>query len=101
MRLGLGQTNGPTLTPSLRMAELTARRCKYLLDGDLVLAGRRHTGTGRVEIEHHDPEIVPRLKTLGCRMEIVQYRTRVFVPDASVMGRLLEAYPVLVRRETR
>ena len=101
MRLGLGQTNAPTLTPSQRMAELTARRCKYLLDGDLVLAGRRHMGTVRVEIEHRDPEIVPRLKTLGCRTEIVQYRTRVFVPDAGVMGRLLEAYPVLVRRETR
>ena len=88
------------MTPGERMAELMARRCKYLLDGDLVLAGRRHMGTVRAEIEHRNPEIVARLKTLGCLTEIVQYRARVFVPDAATLGRVLDAYPVLVRRET-
>jgi len=77
-----------------------ARRAKYLLDGDLVLSGRRHMGAVRAEIEHRDPEIVARLKTLGCVTEIVQYRARVFVPDAATLGRVIGAYPVLVRHET-
>ncbi len=100
MKLGLGRSDVPRMTPGERMAELMARRCKYLLDGDLVLAGRRHMGTVRAEIEHRNPEIVARLKTLGCLTEIVQYRARVFVPDAATLGRVLDAYPVLVRRET-
>ncbi len=101
MRLGLGRDDAAArMTPAERMRELLARRCKYLLDGDLVLAGRRHMGTMRVEVEHRDPESVERLKALGCRSEIVQYRTRVYVPDAAAMGRLIEAYPVVVRHDT-
>ena len=100
MKLGLGRSNIPKMTPGERMAEITARRCKYLLDGDLVLSGRRHMGTVRAEIEHRNPEIVARLKTLGCLTEIVQYRARVFVPDAATLGRILDAYPVLVRHDT-
>ena len=99
MKLGLGASDVPKMTPGERMAELTARRSKYLLDGDLVLSGRRHMGAVRAEIEHRNPEIVARLKTLGCVTEIVQYRARVFVPDAATLGRVLDAYPVLVRHE--
>ena len=101
MKLGLGRSDIPKMTPGERMEEIMARRCKYLLDGDLVLAGRRHMGTLRAEIEHRNPEIVARLKTLGCLTEIVQYRARVFVPDAATLGRVLDAYPVLVRHDTR
>ncbi len=100
MKLGLGRSDAGKLTPAERMAELMARRAKYLLDGDLVLSGRRHMGAVRAEIEHRDPEIVARLKTLGCVTEIVQYRARVFVPDAATLGRVIGAYPVLVRHET-
>ena len=65
-----------------------------------MLSGRRHMGAVRAEIEPRDPEIVARLKTLGCVTEIVQYRARVFVPDAATLGRVLGAYPVLMRHET-
>ncbi len=101
MKLGLGTSAAGKLTPGERMEELISRRCKYLLDGDLVLAGRRHMGTVRAEIEHRSPEIVPRLKALGCLTEIVQYRARVFVPDATTLGRVIDAYPVLARHETQ
>ena len=101
MKLGLGTSAAGKLTPGERMEELISRRCKYLLDGDLVLAGRRHMGTVRAEIEHRSPEIVPRLKALGCLTEIVQYRARVFVPDAATLGRVIGAYPVLARNETQ
>ncbi len=102
MKLGLGRTGGTVhATPGERMRELLARRCLYLLDGDLVLAGRRHMGTMRVEVEHRNPEIVGDLKALGCRSEIVQYRTRVYVPDAATLGRLLDAHPVVVRHDKR
>ena len=100
MKLGLGTSAAGKLTPAERMEELISRRCKYLLDGDLVLSGRRHMGIVRAEIEHKSPEIVARLKALGCLTEIVQYRARVFVPDAATLGRVIGAYPVLVRHET-
>ncbi len=101
MKLGLGTSGAGKLTPGERMDELISRRCKYLLDGDLVLAGRRHMGTVRAEIEHRNPEVVARLKSLGCLTEIVQYRARVFVPDAATLARVIDAYPVLARHETQ
>ncbi len=100
MKLGLGTSAAGKLTPAERMEELISRRSKYLLDGDLVLSGRRHMGIVRAEIEHKSPEIVARLKALGCLTEIVQYRARVFVPDPATLGRVIAAYPVLVRRDT-
>ena len=97
MKLGLDITAAGDITPAERMNELLARRCRYLLDGDLVLAGRRHMGLMRVEIEHRDPTVIPDLKRLGCRTEIVQYRTRVFVPDPATLGRVLADHPIAVR----
>ena len=97
MKLGLDVTAAGNITPAERMEELLARRCRYLLDGDLVLAGRRHMGLMRVEIEHRDPAAIGELKRLGCRTEIVQYRTRVFVPDPATLGRVLTAHPIEVR----
>lgn len=97
MKLGLDVTAAGDITPAERMDELLARRCRYLLDGDLVLAGRRHMGLMRVEIEHRDPTAIGDLKRLGCRTEIVQYRTRVFVPDPATLGRVLADHPIVVR----
>ena len=37
---------------------------------------------------------LPVLKRLGCVTEIVSWRTRVFVPGADVIGRLLDRYPL-------
>ncbi len=96
-KLGLEAAPGPRLTAAERMAELTKRKCRYLLAGDLVLAGRRHMGLMRVEIEHRNPRAVERLKRIGCRTEIVQYRTRVFVPDVDTMERVLAEHPIEVR----
>ena len=99
--LGLDAAQGPTLTAGERMAELTRRRCRYLLDGDLVLAGRRHMGLMRVEVEHGHSEAHRRqLKGIGCQTEIVQYRTRLFVPDPETMERLLARYPIRQRYTT-
>lgn len=67
MKLGLGRSDVPKMPPGERMAELTARRCKYLLDGDLVLSGRRHMGAVRAEIEHGNP-ICPAVRTLPIRL---------------------------------
>ena len=101
MKLGLDRGPARQLSARERMEELMARRCKYLLDQDLVLSGRRHMGLMRVEIEHRGAGVVERLKSLGCRSEIVQYRTRVFVPDSDTMERVLAEYPVLARHDTR
>lgn len=56
----------------------------------------RVNGEYRIEVVGFQPSDIKRLADLGCRREIVQYATRLFVPtaDASVMTALLRVAPV-------
>ena len=58
------------------------------------LARRRAMGMGRVEVEGPADTDLPALKRLGCTTEIVAWRTRVFVPGADTLARLLERWPL-------
>ena len=49
---------------------------------------------GRIEVEGPADTDLPALKRLGCTTEIVSWRTRVFVPGAAVLERLLERWPL-------
>ena len=51
-------------------------------------------GAERIEIEGPVDTDLPALKRLGCVTEIVSWRTRVFVPGAPVIERLLDRYPL-------
>ena len=51
-------------------------------------------GMGRIEVEGPADTDLPALKRLGCTTEIVAWRTRVFVPGAAVLARLLERWPL-------
>ena len=57
------------------------------------IARRRLMGADRVEIEGPADTDLPALKRLGCTVEIVSYRARVFAPDADTLGRVLERRP--------
>ena len=58
------------------------------------LARRRAMGADRIEVEGPADTDLPALKRLGCTTEIVSWRTRVFVPRAAVLERLLDRWPL-------
>ena len=51
-------------------------------------------GADRIEVEGPADTDLPALKRLGCITEIVSWRTRVLVPRAAVLERLLERWPL-------
>ena len=51
-------------------------------------------GRTRLEIEGPADGDVGTLKRMGCASEIVSWRTRVFVPDADVLERVVARYPL-------
>ena len=51
-------------------------------------------GAERIELEGPVDTDLPVLKRLGCVTEIVSWRTRVFVPGAQAIERLLARYPL-------
>ena len=60
---------------------------------DIGLA-RRADGVDGIEVEGLPDTDLPALKRLGCTTEIVAWRTRVFVPGAAVLERLLDRWPL-------
>ena len=60
----------------------------------LALANRRLMGDNRVEIEGPADIDLPALLRMGCTVEIVSWRTRVFAPNADAVERILERWPL-------
>ena len=58
------------------------------------LARRRLMGGNRVEIEGPADTDLPALRRMGCTVEIVSWRTRVFVPNADAIERILDRWPL-------
>ena len=57
------------------------------------LARRRLMGANRVEVEGPADTDLPALRRMGCTVEIVSWRTRVFAPNADAIERILERWP--------
>jgi len=73
---------------------LARRGAPFRLANGWRLVRRRSMGSDRIEIEGPVDTDLPALKRLGCVTEIVSWRTRVFVPGAPVIERLLDRYPL-------
>ena len=73
---------------------LTRRGAPFRLANGWRLVRRRSMGADRIEIEGPVDTDLPALKRLGCVTEIVSWRTRVFVPGAQAIERLLDRYPL-------
>ena len=73
---------------------LTRRGAPFSLANGWRLVRRRLMGTERMEIEGPVDTDLAALKRLGCVTEIVSWRTRVFVPGAQAVERLLSCYPL-------
>ena len=66
--------------PASVLAAVTAESRRIALDQGAALKLRRVGMSDRLEIENPPHELIGSLKALGCFTEIIQYRTRVFIP---------------------
>ena len=57
-------------------------------------ARRRLMGGNRVEIDGPVDIDLPALRRMGCTVEIVFWRTRVFVPNAETIEHVTERWPL-------
>ena len=58
------------------------------------LARRRFMGEPRVEIEGPADTDLAALRRMGCTVEIVSFRARMFAPDATAVARVLDRWPL-------
>jgi len=58
------------------------------------LTHRRLMGADRSELEGPTDTGRPALGRMGCTVEIVSFRARIFAPKADVLARLLERWPL-------
>ncbi len=88
---GLG--GGFDMTGEEAFEAVLARGAAIPLANGWRVARRRLMGADRVEIEGPADTDLPTLKGLGCTVEIVSYRARVFAPASETLGRMLERWP--------
>ena len=94
LRLALGLGGGVALTAGEVYEAVIGCGTAFPLANGWRLARRRAMGALRVEVEGPADTDLPALKRLGCTTEIVSWRTRVLVPGAAVLARLLERWPL-------
>ena len=94
LRLALGLGGGAALTAEEVHEALLDRGAAFPLANGWRLARRRAMGAMRIEVEGPADTDLPALKRLGCATEIVSWRTRVFVPGADTLERLLDRWPL-------
>ena len=94
MRGAFGLRGGSLPSPAEVHEALTRRGAPFSLANGWRIVRRRLMGAERIEIEGPVDTDLLSLKRLGCVTEIVSWRTRVFVPGAQAIERVLERYPL-------
>ncbi len=94
LRTAFGLGGGVRLSAAEVHEALTGRGTAFGLANGWRLMRRRLMGAERIEVVGPVDTDLPVLKRLGCVTEIISWRTRVFVPDADTIGRLLDRYPL-------
>ena len=94
LRVALGLGGGCVLTAGEVHEAVIGCGTAFPLANGWRLARRRAMGALRLEVEGPADTDLPALKRLGCTTEIVSWRTRVFVPGADALARLLERWPL-------
>ena len=94
LRLAMGLGGGIALTAEEVYEAVLDRGTAFPLANGWRLARRRAMGAVRIEVEGPADTDLPALKRLGCTTEIVSWRTRVLVPRAAVLERLLDRWPL-------
>ena len=94
VRTSFGLDGGPAMTGSEAFDAVMERGNALALANGWRLARRRLMGGNRVEIEGPADTDLPALRRMGCTVEIVSWRTRVFVPNPEAIERVTERWPL-------
>ena len=94
VRVAFGLDGGPAMTGSEALAAVMERGSALALANGWRLARRRLMGGNRVEIEGPADIDLPALRRMGCTVEIISWRTRVFAHGAETIERILERWPL-------
>ena len=94
VRQSFGLGGGPAMTGAEAFEAVMGRGNALALANGWRLARRRLMGMDRIEIEGPADTDMPVLKRMGCTVEIVSFRARIFAPKAEALERLLERWPL-------
>ena len=94
VRASFGLDGGPAMTGAEAFAAVMERGNPLALANGWRLARRRIMGGNRIEIEGPADTDLPALRRLGCTVEIVSFRARIFAPKADALERLLDRWPL-------
>ena len=94
VRAGFGLDGGPAMTGAEAFAAVLERGNALALANGWRLARRRLMGVERIEIEGPADTDMDALKRMGCTVEIVSFRARIFAPNAGAMERILDRWPL-------
>ena len=94
VRANFGLGGGPAMTGAEAFEAVLGRGNALALANGWRLARRRLMGADRIEIEGPADTDLPTLRRMGCTVEIVSFRARIFAPNAGAMERLLDRWPL-------
>ena len=94
VRMSFGLEGGPAMTGAEAFEAVMERGTALAMTNGWRLARRRLMGGNRIEIEGPADTDLPTLRRMGCTVEIVSWRTRVFVPNAESIERIVERWPL-------
>ncbi len=94
VRSVFGLAGGPAMTGAEAFEEVLARGSALALANGWRLARRRIMGADRVEIEGPTDSDTAVLKRMGCAVEIISWRTRVFAPEPGLLERVIQRWPL-------
>ena len=94
VRSAFGLAGGPAMTGSEAFEAVMGRGAALALANGWRLARRRIMGADRVEIEGPVDTDTAVLKRMGCTVEIISWRTRIFAPGPDLLERVIERWPL-------
>ena len=94
VRAGFGLDGGPAMTGKEAFEAVMRRGNALSLANGWRLARRRLMGADRIEIEGPADTDMDALKRMGCTVEIVSFRARIFTPNAAALERILDRWPL-------
>ena len=94
VRAAFGLEGGPAMTGAEAFDAVMGRGAALALANGWRLARRRIMGADRVEIEGPVDSDTAVLKRMGCTVEIVSWRTRIFAPGPDLLERVIQRWPL-------
>ena len=94
VRSAFGLADGPAMTGAEAFEEVMGRGAALAFANGWRLARRRIMGADRVEIEGPTDSDTAVLKRMGCTVEIISWRTRVFAPGPDLLQRVIQRWPL-------